>query len=98
VVVLEIMEQQAKKGWGFFEIDSASKDFIEAVAVAVEELTGEQTATVRAGRAYLYVRAPKNWANGLIMAITRRGGGETVSDSDKEKIKEILRVLFTNKA
>jgi hypothetical protein len=95
---IEIMELQSKKGWGFFEIENASQEFIETVAVTVEALTGEQTATVRAGRMYLYVRAPKKWANGLIMVITRMGGPEAISEADSGRIKKALEILIKNKA
>jgi hypothetical protein len=95
---IEIMELQSKKGWGFFEIDEATQEFIETVAVAVEALTGEQTATVGAGRVYLYVKAPKVWANGLIMVTKRVNGHEVISKADSERIKKALEILIGNKA
>jgi hypothetical protein len=95
--ILKLMEVLSSSGRDFIEIPEASKDFVEAVAMAVEELTGEQTATVGAGKVYLYVRAPKNWNSGLIMVVSEIKGDETVSDTEKEKIKEILKKLINNK-
>jgi uncharacterized UPF0160 family protein len=95
---LKIMEHQSKRGWGFFEIDTATEDFVEAVAVAVEELTGEQTAITKLRRVYLSVRASKKWANGLIMVVTKISGHEVISEIDKERIKESLKTLIKNKA
>jgi hypothetical protein len=92
------MEQQAERGWGFFEIDTASKEFIEMVAVAVEALTGEQTAVTGLGRVYLYVKAPKKWANGLIMVTKRVKGHEAISEAEKKRIKKALEILIKNKA
>jgi hypothetical protein len=94
---LKLIEVLSQSGRDFIELPEVSQEFMEAVAVAVEELTGEQTATVGAGKMYLYVKAPKRWASGLIMVASEIKGQETISKAEKERIKKALEILIKNK-
>jgi hypothetical protein len=95
---LKLIEIQAKRGWGFFEVPEASQEFMEAVAEAVEALTGEQTAITKLRKVYLYINAEKKWANGLIIVTAIIKGHETISEAEKERIKKALEILIKNKA
>jgi len=95
---LEIMEHQAEQGLGFFELSEATQEFVEAVAVAVEELTGGQVSITNSdGVVFVLIKNKKCWANGLIMVIKKVKGHEVISNAKSERMKKVLERLIANK-